>query len=95
MRELERFQTGNSEDLRASAPASPVLTADEAARWLRLDDGADPATARRSLFKLVTDGRLKALSIGRRRLFTVVELTRFVAAETRVSATEADVQEPQ
>ena len=78
--ELERVQAPAP----ASEPmaASPVLTTAEAARWLRLDDGVDTATARRAVFKLCTDGKLRPLKIGRRRLFTVAELTRFIDAES-------------
>ncbi len=93
MRELERFQTSDAESGPTTARSSPVMTADEAARWLRLDDGANIGNARRLLLKLVTAGRLKTLTIGRRKLFTVAELTRFVEAETRVSDDETDTLE--
>ncbi len=60
--------------------ASPVLTAAEACKWLRLDDDheqmADAVTA---LNLLVRKRGLKPLCVGKARKYTLAELHRFVA----------------
>ena len=71
---------------------SPVLTCDEAATWLRLDDGADRTTARRRVQKLHREGRLSALKIGARLLFTVAELAAFVERESTGPDQRSDCQ---
>ncbi len=88
-----RFSThtpSSADEVGSPRGDSPVLTANEAAAWLRLDDGCDVATARRAVLKLAADGRLRPLSIGRRRLFTLAELHRFIDAESGASDYQSD-----
>ena len=62
---------------------SPVLTNEEAVRFLRLDDDYSEMTdAVRALHRLVRDGRLRPLRCGKRYKFAVAELERYVADET-------------
>ena len=58
---------------------SPVLTPDEAAKWLRLDvdHPDDMGAAVDALYRLVRKGGLRALKIGKRYRFTVRDLERF------------------
>lgn len=65
------------------AVTSPVLTNEEAARFLRLDeDYSEMADAVRALHRLVRDGRLRPLRCGKSYKFAVAELERYVADET-------------
>ena len=70
--------------------ASPVLTAAEACKWLRLDDDheqmADAVTA---LNLLVRKRGLRPLRVGKARKFTLAELHRFVADQV-ASDTQTD-----
>ena len=60
-----------------------VLTAQEAAEWLRLtDDYEEPADAVQALYRIVRDGRLKPLRAGKTYKFTDAELARFAVDET-------------
>ena len=62
---------------------SPVLTNDEAARFLRLDDDySEMADAIRALHRLVREGKLKPLRCGKSYKFAIAELERYVADET-------------
>lgn len=62
---------------------SPVLTNEEAVRFLRLDADYDElADAVKALHRLVRDGRLRPLRCGKSYKFTVDELQRYVADET-------------
>lgn len=62
---------------------SPVLTNEEAVRFLRLDhDYPEPADAVKALHRLVRDGRLRPLRCGKSYKFAVAELERYVTDET-------------
>ena len=62
---------------------SPVLTNEEAVRFLRLDsDYNELADAVKALHRLVRDGRLMLLRCGKSYKFAVAELERYVADET-------------
>ncbi len=61
---------------------SPVLTGAEAVAWLRLDvDHDDPGSAQKALYRLVQEGRLRPLRVGKSYKFTLVELERFITDE--------------
>ena len=64
---------------------SPVLTLDEAAHYLRLDEGVTKETAHRYVSELVSGGHLRALGYGRRMLFACTELDRFIVSDPGVS----------
>ena len=69
--------------------ASPVLTNDEAARYLRLDtDHPDMGSAVRSLHRLVQEGRLQPITCGSRYRFSIDELNRFISDPTSRLASE-------
>ena len=58
-----------------------VLTALEAARFLRLvDEHADETAARRRMNRLVDGGELKPILLGGRRRYLLSELHRFLVA---------------
>lgn len=62
--------------------SSPVLTAAETVRWLRLDeDHDDPGLAIKALYRLVQEKRLRPLRVGKSYKFTTTELERFVSNE--------------
>ena len=63
--------------------SSPILTIQETAEWLRLDDDyPEMADAIRAVYKLVREGRLEPIrGVGKRYRFSVGELERFVAHE--------------
>ena len=62
---------------------SPVLTNEEAARFLRLDeDYSEMADAVRALHRLVRQRKLSPLRCGKSYKFAVAELERYVADET-------------
>ena len=68
---------------------SPVLTNEEAVRFLRLDtDYNETADAIRALHRLVRQGKLRPLQCGKTYKFTLAELERFIAAEVRASDQE-------
>ncbi len=70
---------------------SPVRTNEEAVRFLRLDeDYSQMADAIRALHRLVREGGLKPLRVGKSYKFTLAELERFVAAEVGPSDPETD-----
>ncbi len=61
---------------------SPVLTNEEAVRFLRLDhDYPEPADAVKALHRLVQQGKLRPLQCGKTYKFTLAERERFIAAE--------------
>ena len=64
-------------------PIEPaLLTASEAAAYLRLDEGKDADGAIRAIDRLVDQERLRPCLVGRHRRYSRVELDRFIAAET-------------
>lgn len=68
-----------------------VLTNEEAVRFLRLDsDYPEPADAVKALHRLVREGGLKPLRVGKTYKFTLAELTRFIDAEVEPSDPETD-----
>ena len=68
---------------------SPVLTNEEAVRFLRLDeDYTQMADAIRALHRLVREGGLRPLRVGKSYKFTMAELERFIAAEVGASDQE-------
>ena len=64
-----------------SHESSPVLTIDEAARYLRLDVGVTTETAHRYLSELVTAGRLRKLRYASRPLFRLADLDTLINAD--------------
>ena len=64
---------------------SPVLTAIEAARWLRLDDDHDdPGQAVKALRRLVWLGKLRPLKCGQSHKYTLAALERFIRDEVEL-----------
>ncbi len=62
---------------------SPLLTNDEAVRYLRLDsDHQDMGTAVRALHRLVREKRLRPVECGKQYKYAIDELKRFIVAET-------------
>ncbi len=60
---------------------SPLLTAQEAAAFLRLDeDGRDARACKAALDRLVARGLLRPAVVGRDRRYTVRELNRYLDA---------------
>ena len=75
----------------AASSASPVLTNEEAVRYLRLDeDYNELGDAVRALHRLVQQKRLRALKIGKTYKYTIPELERFTVAE--VGPSDADTE---
>lgn len=67
---------------------SPVLTSAEAVRWLRLDeDHDDIGSAVKALHRLVQEGRLRPLRVGKSYKFTLAELEKFICAEVMKTPT--------
>ncbi len=65
-------------------PAPALMTAQEAATYLRLTEGGrDVADALASLEYLVAEGRIRPCRVGRFNRFTRVELDRFIGEQTR------------
>lgn len=63
--------------------APPLMTAQEAVVYLRLDEGGrDMADALKSLEYLVLTGRLRPCRVGRNNRFARAELQRFVLDQT-------------
>lgn len=62
-----------------------VLTAEEACRYLRLDEGRDMDNAVKALNRLVDNGRLRPCVVGKYRRYSVDELRRFIERETEKS----------
>ena len=60
-----------------------ILRADEAARFLRLDDDRDMAAAVKSLQRLVARGLIRPCRLGRHNRFLRLELERFARALTQ------------
>ena len=70
---------------------SPVLTNEEAVRWLRLDEDYDElGDAIRALHRLVQQHKLRPLRCGKSYKFTIPELERFTVVEVRASDRETD-----
>ena len=68
---------------------SPVLTNEEAVRWLRLDaDYDEMGDAIKALHRLVQQQKLKALRCGKSYKFTLPELERFTVDEVGPSDKE-------
>ena len=61
---------------------SPLLTAEEAATYLRLDVGRDGGDAVRSLQRYVANGLITPTRVGRSNRFWVAEPDRFIRART-------------
>jgi hypothetical protein len=78
--------------------ASPLLTNEEAVRYLRLDtDHQDMGTAVRALHRLVREKRLRPVECGKQYKYALAELNRFIVAETEnagqeISTTETDAE---
>lgn len=67
-------------------PVPAVLTADEAIRYLRLDEnGKPPKAAQRAFRRLVESKRIRPARIGIRNRFSREELQRFVLHATELS----------
>lgn len=62
-----------------------LLTAEEAASYLRLDEGRSTEQAIRALFRYVTRRQLRAAIVGNHRRFSIRELDRFIEARTEQS----------
>ena len=70
-------------------PIQPgLLTREEAARYLRLDEGRDLEKAIKSLYRYVDRGELRAAIVGRNRRFSLRELDRFIEAKTDESGVD-------
>ncbi len=68
-------------------PIEPVLfTAEEAAVYLRLDEGRNIERAVKALYRYVDRGELHPAVVGRHRRFSRRELDRFIEAKTEKSA---------
>lgn len=63
-------------------PAPALMTACEAAQYLRLTEGRDIGDALASLEYLVAEGRIRPCRVGRFNRFTRVELDRFMQEQT-------------
>ena len=72
-------------------PVPQLLTAEEACRYLRLDEGRDMPQAVRSLRRLVELGRLRPTRIGRSNRYLREELHRCL---TVITEEYAEVSEP-
>lgn len=62
-----------------------LLTAEEAARYLRLDEDRDVEKAVRALYRYVDRHELRAAMVGVHRRFSIRELDRFIEAKTASS----------
>lgn len=72
-------------------PVPAVLTAQEAIRYLRLDeDGRPPEAARRAFRRLVETKQVRPARIGIRNRFAREELRRFVHHATELSGEAPD-----
>lgn len=70
-------------------PLQPVLlTAEEAATYLRLDEDRDVEKAVRALYRYVDRHELSATVIGVHRRFSIRELDRFIDAKTAAGASD-------
>jgi len=68
--------------LPSGRPAPAVMTADEAASFLRLDDGPNPL---RTLKFYRDSGQLAGVRLGRRVRYPLPEVLRFLAEKTALS----------
>ena len=59
-----------------------VLIDEEAAAYLRLDEGRDNGAAVKALNRLVDKGLLRPAIIGNHRRYSIAELNRFIADQT-------------
>ena len=72
-------------------PLQPVLlTAEEAATYLRLDEDREVAKAVRALYRYVDRHELSATVIGVHRRFSIRELDRFIDAKTAAATGASD-----
>ena len=74
----------DDEGVRSVAPAEicpELLTEEEAIRFLRLDTIPD-VDARKSLERYRQSGKLRSTRIGRRLMYHIDELRRFIASQT-------------
>lgn len=62
-----------------------LFTAEEAAVFLRLDEGRDIERAVKALYRYVDRGELRAAIVGNHRRFSIRELDRFIEAKTAKS----------
>lgn len=62
-----------------------LLTPEEAARYLRLDEGRAVEHGVRALERYVGKGLLHATKIGKQNRFSLAELQRFIEARTGVA----------
>ena len=70
-----------------AVPMSPLLTAEEAACYLRFDaEGRGVDKAVRSLNRLVEQRKIRPCPLGGRNRFTIKELNRFIDEQTEQSA---------
>lgn len=66
----------------ATTPQTFVLTAEQAARLLLLDQDRSIELAVRALYRLVDAGKIRPARVGKWRRFTPAELTRYLNEET-------------
>jgi len=64
-------------------PMPLLLTREEAAHALRLDEGRSTELAERAVDRLVGTGRLRAIVVGRRRRYPRDEILRFINDELK------------
>ena len=75
-------------------PVPAVLTADEAIRYLRLDEyGRPPKAAQQAFRRLVETKRIRRARIGIRNRFAREELQRFVLHATELSGDAPNPEE--
>ena len=72
---------GNVVDTVPPQPCPELLTEEEAIRFLRLDTIPD-VDARKSLERYRQSGKLRSTRIGRRLMYHIDELRRFIASQT-------------
>ena len=61
---------------------SPLLTAEEACRYLRLDENREPDAALKALTRLVDKRLLRPCIVGKHRRYGRQELDRFIEQQT-------------
>ena len=59
----------------------PLMTSEEAASYLRLDEGRSIANAVKALNRLVDKRKITPIVVGKRRRYAKVELERFIIEE--------------
>lgn len=64
-------------------PIQPeLLSAEDAARFLLLDQGRDMSAAIKALNRLVDKGKVRPVIVGKHRRYAVAELRRYINDET-------------